>query len=113
MPPRRAPAAAARAPANKGLTKSQFVSELATATSMTKVQVTAALAAISTIVGRELKRGNPVTIPGLVKVSLTHKPATAAHPGKNPFTGEAITVKAKPARKVVKVKAVKALKDLA
>ena len=50
---------------------------------------------------------------GLVKVTLTRKAATPARPGKNPFTGEAITIKAKPARNVVKVRALKALKDMA
>jgi nucleoid DNA-binding protein len=97
----------------KALTKAQMASEIATKTGLTKAQVNSVFDAMSAVVGEELKAGRPVTVPGLVKVTLTHKAATAARPGRNPFTGEAITIKAKPARKVVKVRALKALKDMA
>ena len=39
-------------------------------------------------------------------------PATKARRGVNPFTGENMIFKAKPARNVVKVTALKALKDM-
>ena len=97
----------------KALTKAQMVSEIASKAGLTKAQVNSMFDAMSEVIGEELKAGRPVTVPGLVKVTLTHKAATAARPGRNPFTGEAITIKAKPARKVVKVRALKALKDMA
>ncbi len=40
------------------------------------------------------------------------KPATKARKGTNPFTGEAMTFKAKPATKTVKVTPLKAFKDV-
>ena len=40
------------------------------------------------------------------------KPATKARVGTNPFTGEQMTFKAKPASKAVRVRPVKALKEL-
>ena len=40
-----------------------------------------------------------------------HKPATKAKPGKNPATGEPITIPAKPARRAVKAVPLKVLKD--
>jgi nucleoid DNA-binding protein len=96
----------------KGLTKSQMVSELATKAGLTKAQVNSVFNAMAEVIGGELHANRPVTIPGLVKVTLARKAATASRPGRNPFTGEAITIKAKPARKVVKVRALKALKDM-
>ena len=40
------------------------------------------------------------------------QPATEEKPGKNPFTGEPMTVAAKPARNVVRAVPMKALKDM-
>ena len=51
-------------------------------------------------------------IEGLFKVKVVKKPATKAREGINPFTGEPTIFKAKPARKVVKVLALKGLKDM-
>jgi nucleoid DNA-binding protein len=51
-------------------------------------------------------------LPGLAKVKVVKKPATKARKGINPFTKEEVMFKAKPARKVVKVLALKALKDI-
>jgi nucleoid DNA-binding protein len=99
--------------AAKGHTKAQIEAEVAAKAGLTKAQVHEVFSALSAVVGAELKAGRPVTVAGLVKVTLVHKPATPARPGRNPFTGEAITIKAKPSRKVVRVRAVKALKDMA
>ena len=98
---------------DKKLTKSQMAAEIAARTGLTKAQVQDVLAVQAAIIGEELKAGRQVTIPGLVKITLVRKAATQARPGRNPFTGEAITIKAKPARNVVRVRALKALKDMA
>ncbi|HWM27396.1 MAG TPA: HU family DNA-binding protein, partial [Woeseiaceae bacterium] len=59
------------------------------------------------------KRGPGVcNIPGLAKVVVQRKPATKARKGVNPFTGEEMMFKAKPASKTVKVAALKGLKDM-
>jgi nucleoid DNA-binding protein len=47
-----------------------------------------------------------------MKMKVVKKPATKARKGINPFTGEETMFKAKPARKVVKIQALKALKDM-
>lgn len=104
---------ASKAKKDKSLTKSQMAAELASRTGLSKAQAMDVFSAQSDIVGAEIKAGRQVTIPGLVKVTLVRKAATAARPGRNPFTGEAITIKAKPARAVVRVRALKALKDMA
>ena len=51
-------------------------------------------------------------VPGLMKIKVVRKPATKARKGINPFTGEETMFKAKPARNVVKVTPLKALKDM-
>jgi len=59
------------------------------------------------------KRGPGVfTVPGLMKIKVVRKPATKARKGINPFTGVEMMFKAKPARNVVKVQALKGLKEM-
>jgi nucleoid DNA-binding protein len=50
--------------------------------------------------------------PGLMKIKRVQKPATKARMGRNPATGEPMKIAAKPARTVVKVLALKGLKEM-
>jgi DNA-binding protein HU-beta len=95
------------------LSKSQFVAALAEKSGMTKKQVTLVLGALNAMVAHELGKRGPgeVMIPGLLKLAVATKPATAQHEGVNPFTKEAMTYKARPARKVIRVRPLKGLKD--
>ena len=98
---------------NKRMNKSQFVSALAEKSGLDKKQVTAALDTLNAMVAQQLGKQGPgeVLIPGLLKLSVVDKPATPKHEGINPFTKETMTYKAKAARKVIKVRTLKALKD--
>jgi len=59
------------------------------------------------------KAGSGVfAVPGLMRITVKRKPATKARPGINPFTKEPITIKAKPARNVVRVRPLRALKEM-
>ncbi|MGD9932838.1 MAG: HU family DNA-binding protein, partial [Dehalococcoidia bacterium] len=49
--------------------------------------------------------------PGFAKFVVVKKAATKSRKGINPFTGEPTTFKAKPARKIVRARPVKAAKD--
>lgn len=100
--------------AKKPATKSQIISEIAERTELTKKDVTAVFAELSDLIGRDLGNRGPkqFTVPGLMKIVVQNKPATKARKGINPFTGEETTFKAKPARNVVKVRPLKALKDM-
>ena len=64
---------------------------------------------------RHLKKrsAGTFTLPGLAKFSVSVKKATKARKGRNPFTGEMTTFKAKPARRVVKIRALKGVKEMA
>jgi nucleoid DNA-binding protein len=98
----------------KAATKTEIVAAVADKTGLTKKQVNEVLEALAGQVKKDLgKRGPGIfTIPGLVKLKVLRKPATKAREMKNPFTGEMITVKAKPARNVVKASPLKAVKDM-
>jgi hypothetical protein len=66
------------------------------------------------LIGRNLSDEGPGTfaVPGLLQIKVVRKPAVPEHKGVNPFTKEEMTFKAKPAKNVVKVTALKGLKDL-
>ena len=60
---------------------------------------------------KELKKNGIFLVPGFAKFVVVKKPATKARKGTNPFTGEEMMFKAKPARKIVRARPVKAAKD--
>lgn len=99
--------------ANKRMNKTQFINAVADKSGLSKKEAKAVLDAINAILPRELGKDGPgeVILPDLVKLSVVHKPATRDREGINPFTKEPMTYKAKPARKVVKVRPLKALTD--
>ena len=78
---------------------------------VTKREVKDVLEALVTIGHKELKKAGVFVAPGFAKFVVVKKPATKERKGVNPFTGEPTTFKAKPARKVVKARPVKAVKD--
>ena len=98
---------------NPRMSKPQFVAALAEKSGLSKNQATSALETINTMVAQQLGKRGPgeVLIPGLLKLSIVEKPATPKHEGINPFTKEPMTFKARAARKVIRVRALKALKD--
>lgn len=100
----------------KRLSKSQLIAAIvdhAEDTGLTKKQATAALDALSAIVVQQLSKKGPgeLVLPGLIKMNIIVKKAVPAHEGINPFTKQPQMFKAKPARKVVKVRVLKGLKD--
>ena len=97
------------------MTKSALYTELADRTELKKKEIVAVFEELADIInGHVRKNGAGVfTMPGLMKVKVVRKAATKARPGINPFTGEETIFKAKPARNVVKVQPLKALKDMA
>ena len=97
---------------DKPLTKSQFLNEVATGAGLKRKEIANVLAAMTTVAKKELKSKGTLQIAGFVKIKVVKKPATKARVGTNPFTGEQMTFKAKPASKAVRVRPVKALKEL-
>ena len=93
-------------------TKSEQLAHIAEETGLTRKQVAAVFESLNTMIGKSLKREGVFAVPGLVKLKVVKKPATKARKGTNPFTGEAMVFKAKPASKKVKALPLKNLKDM-
>ena len=98
----------------KAMTKTEILTSLAESTGLSKKEVASVFDDLGGLIGKNLgKRGPGVfNVPGLMKVKVIRKPATKARKGINPFTKEETIFKAKPARNVVKVLPLKALKDM-
>ena len=104
----------AGASSKKPPTKSEIYTQIADDTGLTKKDVAAVFESLSGQIKKNLGgRGaaGMFTIPGL-KMRVAKKAATKARMGRNPFTGEEMMFKAKPASKTVKVSALKGLKDM-
>ena len=94
------------------LSKTQLIEKLvANSDGLSKKAVKDLLQAFADIAHKELKKSGVFVVPGLAKFVVVKKPATKARKGINPFTKEPTVFKAKPARKVLKIRAVKAAKD--
>lgn len=97
------------------LNKSQILTTISENTELSKKQISEVFEELSLLMQRHLRKGaaGEFTVPGLMKCVVKRKPATKARKGVNPFTGEEITFKAKPARNVVKIRPLKKLKEMA
>jgi len=93
------------------MSKSQLVEQIATKSELSKRDVKAVLELMTEIGHKELKKNGAFVVPGFAKFVVIKKPATKARKGTNPFTGEEMMFKAKPARKIVRARPVKAAKD--
>ena len=104
----------AKATAKKPPTKSEILNNIAEVSELSKKAVAKVFEALSAEIGKSIgKRGaGQFSIPGLCKITIQRKPATKARKGINPFTGEEVMFKAKPARNVVKIRPLKSLKDM-
>jgi nucleoid DNA-binding protein len=100
--------------AGKVRTKGEVFTGIAENTGLTRKQVSTVFDCLGAMMKSDLSRNGPeiFALPGLAKFTVQHKPATKARKGVNPFTGQEMMFKAKPARNVVKVRALKAVKDM-
>lgn len=76
--------------------------------------VAAVFHVLGSMIKADLSKGGPgvFKVPGLMRVTVTRKPATKARMGINPFTKEQVMFKAKPARNVVRVRPLRGLKEM-
>ena len=96
----------------KPLSKSDLISKLSEENGkLSRKEVKGILESLATIGYKELKKSGVFLVPGFAKFVVIKKAATKARKGTNPFTGEPMMFKAKPARKIVRARPVKAAKD--
>lgn len=93
------------------MSKTELIEAIASQSGLEKKQVNAVLDALNDIVYKELKAQHEVVLPGLLKLTAVTKPAVPEREGINPFTKEKTMFKARPERKVIKPRPLKALKD--
>ncbi len=93
-------------------TKSDILNHISKETGLSRKDASAVLDALGGVIRKSLRSGGLFTLPGLLKLKVVKKPATKAREGTNPFTGEKMVFKAKPASKKVKVLPLKALKAM-
>ena len=94
------------------LSKSELVERItAEQEGLSKKDVKGVLESLASVGYKELKKTGTFLVPGFAKFVVIKKPATKERQGINPFTKEPTVFKAKPARKMLKVRPVKAAKD--
>ena len=100
--------------AKKAMTKTEILAAIAADTDLSKKQVAAVFESLAGQIKKGLKGAGVFAIPGLLKIQKQKVPARKAKKNvPNPFKpGELMDIKAKPASTKVKVRALKALKDM-
>ena len=79
------------------LTQTQLVTAVADRAELSRADAKRAIASLEEVVLQELGNAQKVRIGGLVQLTVRVKPAQKARKGRNPATGEEITIAAKPA----------------
>jgi nucleoid DNA-binding protein len=102
------------AASKKPRSKSDVYSTVAQHAGIHRRDVAAVFHALAGMIKADLSKAGPgiFNVPSMMRITLKRKPATKARMGINPFTKEQVMFKAKPARNVVRVRPLKALKDM-
>jgi nucleoid DNA-binding protein len=101
------------AASKKARSKGDVFATLAQHVGIHRKDVAAVFHTLGSMIKADLKSGAGVfNVPSMMRITLKRKPATKARMGINPFTKEQVMFKAKPARNVVRVRPLKALKDM-
>ena len=91
-------------------TKSEILAQISKDTALSRKQVSEVFESLNAQIKKSLRSNSLFTLPGLLKLKVVKKPATKAREGTNPFTGEKMVFKAKPASKKVRALPLKNLK---
>ena len=95
-------------------TKSDVFTTIAQHVGINRRDVAGVFHVMGALIKADLSKAGPgvFKVPGLMRITVQRKPATKARMGVNPFTKEEVMFKAKPARNVVKVRPLRALKEM-
>jgi DNA-binding protein HU-beta len=97
----------------KLMSKSELIQKIADQHSngLSRKDIKGVVESLASVGYKELKKTGAFFVPGFAKFVVIKKPATKARKGINPFTKEPTIFKAKPARKIIRARPVKAVKD--
>jgi nucleoid DNA-binding protein len=113
MAKKKAAKSSSKPASNKPPTRNEVYRDMAAKTGLARKDVVAACDALTEIMVKSVKKHGTFNHLGLMKLTLVKKPAVAG--GKlvrNPFTGEMVKQKARPASSTVRVRPLKAIKDM-
>ncbi|MDE0035666.1 MAG: HU family DNA-binding protein [Deltaproteobacteria bacterium] len=98
----------------EAMTKTQLLETLSESTGLQRKDVAAVLDELGAVIERHVRKRavGTFTLPGLLKIKVVRRPATKARKMMSPFTGQEITVAAKPASRAVKVQPLSGLKRM-
>jgi nucleoid DNA-binding protein len=100
-------------PARSRRTRGDVVRTVAEATDLKPGKVREVFEALTQVIAADLSKGvGEFNFAGWMKLRTVKRPATPARKGRNPFTGEEIMIKAKPASRKVRVRALRSLNAL-
>ena len=101
-------------PASSRRTRGDVVKQIAGATDLKPGKVREVFDVLGSLIAADLGKKGPgeFNFNGLMKLRTVDKPATKSRKGRNPFTGEEITIKAKPASRRVRVRALRTLNGM-
>jgi nucleoid DNA-binding protein len=105
---------AKKAASPKAPTKSEILNNLSERTGLNKKDVQSVMDALTAEIENAIGKKGPgvFTLPGLCKIQVKHKAATKKKQVRNPRTGEMQWSGPKPASKVVKIRPLKAMKEM-
>jgi DNA-binding protein HU-beta len=86
------------------LTQTQLADAVAERADLSRAEAKRVLTALEEVVLDEISNAEKVKVGNLVQLTVRLKPATKARKGRNPATGEEITISAKPASVVVRAR---------
>jgi DNA-binding protein HU-beta len=86
------------------LTQTQLADEIAERADFSRADAKRVLGALEEIVLEQISAAEKVKIGSVVQLEVRVRPATKERPGRNPATGEEITISAKPASVVVRAR---------
>ena len=84
----------------EAMTKTQLLEALSESTGLQRKDVASVLDELGVVIERHVRKRavGAFTLPGLLKIKVVRKPAAKARKMTSPFTGQEITVAAKPCR---------------
>jgi len=94
-------------PTSKRMTQAQIVEHLISTTSLNREQVTALFNELASLARAEILKGNEFVLPGFGKLVLAQR---QAREGRNPATGQPISI---PAKQSLKLRLAKSMKGMA
>ena len=107
-PKKATPMKAKAAKGAKAMSKGKLGEALSKDTGFKKSQILKMLSGLASVVAAQVKSVGQLVIPGVIKIKTRTRPASKG--GKKSIFGKVVTVKAKPAKTVVKATPVAALK---